>query len=221
MKLATPLIEHVTEFREGAVYSLVIENQVCFRHLIADIASQIEGRSGEAVLSIDNTTVSFSKYAELLPYFIPFSLNRRTLLTKIVSALEKTGMDESHYLQTNTLLAELERYIGELAFMLPCDIQCGKMTLDSILKAAGVSIEEEADDLLERVLTYMELVHEFEHDKLYILVNMRSYVTDEQMNAFAETAIGKKFRVLLIETCDRSPFHGEVRWVVDRDWCEI
>ncbi|MDD3400358.1 MAG: type II-A CRISPR-associated protein Csn2 [Eubacteriales bacterium] len=221
MRLATPLIGHVIEFNENKVSTLVIENQTCFYRLMMDLTMQAEGYEGDAVLSKDDCPIQFPKNAEIIQTFTPFTVNRKSLLTKICAAIEKEGLNESNFLRTEELLAQIERYIDDLSFGLPCSITFDKLNISSIIKSVGVVIEENEDEPIERIISYMELVSELESDKLFIFVNMRSYFADDKMNLFIKSATAHKHRIMLLDCNARAMLDGEQRWTVDEDWCEI
>ena len=68
---------------------------------------------------------------------------------------------------------------------------------------------------------YMSLVRELDREKLFIFVNMRSYYTDEQMNTFLRTLLGRDYRVVLIESVAREKLSDTKRIILDKDLCEI
>ncbi len=221
MRFIFPEINKAIEFEEGYVNCLVIENQKLFSSLIEDIYNQIEGNEGFSVLSLNYTPVDMSKYAELITTFIPFDMNRKTLLNKILSALEKTALDEGNYYKTTMLLSNIESYISDLTYELPCQIDCNRMTVSSLLKFAGIHISGEVGNSIENIVDYMELVREFEKDKLFIFVNMRSYFENQAMAEFFKTVIFHKYKVLLIDGFEHQKLDNEKRVIIDSDLCEI
>ena len=88
MKLVYPDIETHLVFEEGSFPALIIENQNLFFNFIDDISRQINNESGNAVLSSDNTLIPISGNIDLLADFFSFGINRKNLLTKIISDLE-------------------------------------------------------------------------------------------------------------------------------------
>lgn len=220
MKFVFPNISEPLVFAEDRVNTLVIENQSLFLSLIEDIYRQIDGEEGYSVLSENDVPISFSKNAELISAFVPFELNRRSLITKICVFLEKTAMNEEHFKDTYSLLANIESYVSSLTFDSPCDIEFSTITVASLIKALGVRVREDGDPL-EKIVNYMELVREFERDKLFVFVNMRSYFPNDHMQLFFETVIKHKYKVLLIENCEYENLRYEKRVIIDYDLCEI
>ena len=205
-------------FAENTVNSIVIENAPLFLSLCKDIYSQINGTAGYSVLSVNNIPVEMSKNAELISTFVPFSANRKTLINRIISVLEKRAMNDEFYVKTAQLLSEAEKYMLELMYDIPGEPECENISISAFLKAAGIRLREDGDET-ERISDYMELVRELEKDRLFI--NMRSYFSFEQMTEFIKTVLSHKFRILLIDNKEYPRLENEKRIVIDEDLCEI
>lgn len=221
MKLASPLFHSVIEIREGCVASLVIENQRCFRELIADLAIQTDGGDGKTVLSNDNKPVSIQKNMEILSCFAPFQLSTKSIQNRLVSMLNAEAVAETHWQTTARLLASIERFLMELSEDLPCGIDCSKLSFEGILKSAGVAPVCGSDEPIGQVLEYMELVRALLGNRLFVAVNMRSWFGDKEMGLFINDVTAKKLYLLLVENCDRPRLPCEMRWTVDGDLCEF
>lgn len=208
-------------FDEGVVNSLVIENQRLLYSLIEDISNQLNGSDGDAVLSRDNVPVDISKNLELITSFIPFEVNKKALVNKIISAFEKTALNEAYYMRTSQLTADLERLVSDIAFDFPCEVECDAVAPSALFKAAGLRVSESYSDPLEKILDYMELVREFDRDKLFAFVNMRAFFSDERMEIFIESVIDHKFNVLLVDSSEHERLNNERRLIIDADLCEI
>lgn len=85
----------------------------------------------------------------------------------------------------------------------------------------GIHLRDEYNDPLERLLDYMELVREFERDKLFVLVGMRSFFADREMELFFRTVLAHGYRVLLLDSIDRERSQYEKRLTIDKDLCEF
>ena len=181
MNFVYPDINFVFNTTEKGVHTLVIENQSMFQTLITDIYDQIQGSDGKSVISFENKPLPFAKHCEILSQFIPFSLNKKTLVTKITQLLTTRAVVDEHFVEMAELLAKVETIMYDLAFDLALDIEFNSITAEALIKAAGVSLKEEYESLAEKVIDYMEMVNTLERRKLYILVNFRSYVSDEEM----------------------------------------
>ena len=221
MKLVYKDMGHILRFGEGYVNELIIENKKMFFDVVDSMHRQTEGLHGDCVLSISNRPVEFGKYADLTVQFAPFQMNRKSLLTKLYAALERKAQNSETYLKTGALLGELERYILGISEELPFAINCQKLAIGPIIRALSPEIEESDKEPIEKVFAYMELVRELDRDKLFVMVNMRSYFSDEEMEKFTESVSLHDFNVLLLESHEVPKLNYTKRYVVDTDLCEF
>ena len=221
MKFVCPDINHVFDTEIGKVNSLIIENQKLFFEVITDISSQIEGFDGKSVLSEENKILTFSKNADLLTQFIPFDLNRKTLVNKAVSALEQVAVSGEYFQKTAEILSQLEAYLFELSANFSCDISFSKISAASIIKASGFEFKNDYDTLCEKIIDYFELVTEFDRKKLFFTVNLRSYVNDKEIELFIETVLQHGYNLLMIESGEHPLLTSEQRYIIDSALCEI
>ena len=222
MKMVFPGINQVFDCENGEeVWSLVIENQNLFYGILSDIRGQIEGIEGKVVLSEKNNLLSIAKTVELLIQFVSFEINQKQLISKVISKLGQIAVDEMHYGRTMELLGEIESYFTELAFELTGNIEFTKLGAEGLLKGAGVQFCDDYEQLGEKIIDYMELVSEYDREKLFIFVNLRSYISDAQMEEFLETALARGYQMLLLESCEHPLLPREKRYIVDADLCEI
>ena len=221
MKLTYKNMEHILCFGEGYVNELVVENKKMFFDLVSNMMRQAEGEYGDCVLAIRDKPVELSRYADITVQFAPFQLNRKSLLTKLCATLEQKALLAENYVKTGELLGEIERYILSLAEDLPFEIDCQKLTMGPIIKAVTPEIGESDKSTLEKIFAYMELVRELDRDRLFIMINMRTYFSDEQMERFMESVCLHNFNVLLLENSSHSRLKNTKRYTVDADLCEF
>lgn len=221
MKFCFPDIGGVFDTDFTGINTIVIENQKLFCKLLSDISLQIDGCDGAATLSDGDKILNFSKNTELLTSFVPFELNKRTLLGKIGAALEKESVNPENYLKTNQIMADVEQYLDMLAAGFACNLSFTKVTPAAVIKAAGLEIVDDYTDIAEKVLDYIELVREFDCDKLFITVNLRSYMDDREAELFLQTAVQHEYRLLMIENTEYKRLPLEKRRVIDADLCEF
>ena len=221
MKFVYPEINHAFDTNIDKVNSLVIENQQLFSEIIADIRNQIDGFDGKGVLSENDKIITFQKNAELLVQFIPFDLNQKTLVSKASSALEQIAVSGEYFQETAEILSKIEAYLLEISSNLSCDCNFSKISAGSMIKASGFEFKEDYDNLCEKIIDYFELVTEFDRKKLFFTINLRSYVSDKEMELFIETVIQHGYNLLMIESGEHPLLKSEQRYIIDSALCEI
>lgn len=221
MKLVYPSLQTPIILSNEYISSLVVEEPGFFYELIRDLRCQLDGGEGRAVLSINDKPVEFGRNLELIVDYIDFEINQKQLLTKVLSALEKIGKSEDYAEKSQMLIAEIEKYIFDLSFGFDIELECDKISIAQILKAAGIRIISDYDKLTETLYSYMQLVREFDSEKVFVFVNLRSFVNIEELQLFADTVLAHGYRVLLIDNFGYPSLSAEKRLIVDKDLCEI
>lgn len=221
MKLVHPELDTVFDTDNRLYNTLVVEEQRFLSRLLADIQGQLQGLEGEAVLSIDDRPMPFSKHAALLDRFVPFELNQKPLLNQIAAALAKAASDPEHFESTASTLSALELWLDALAFGFPCDIVFPSISVAALIKAVSPEIRCETASIAEKVLDYMELVETFDRVRLFLTLNMRSFIPDEEMEPFVATVLSHGYHVIGIESTARPLLTHEHRVIVDADLCEF
>lgn len=212
---------HVLEFKNESINELVIENRKKFYELVNDIIIQAEGTYGGYVLSIEERPVEISRYIDVILQFAPFQINRKGLLTKLYAELEKKAMNAENYMKTVELLGNLELYIQQLSDDICFDIDCTKVAIGPIIRALSPEFCESNKSVLEKVFAYMEMVRELDRERLFVMVNMRTYFSYEDMESFAESVSLHDFNVLLLESTCLPLLKNTKRYIIDEDLCEI
>ena len=222
MNLVCPPLSDPISTTAGKIPCLVIENRPLFRSLLCDLSSAMDGCKTDLVLSLDEKILDIAKYTELLSDFICFDINKKPLVNRIIAALEQEATSPEHHLKTQALLAEVNSAIDSWSFPFPCDIIPEKLSPSTLLKAAGIELRTDYTGHrgeVEKVLDYMELVREFDRDKLFITVNMRTFFEDDIILQFQKTALSHEFHVLMLESQAYSRLETEQRLTIDADLC--
>lgn len=221
MRIILPEIDRVFECAGDKSCSIVIENQKVLYTIVSDIFQQIQGNEGAAVLSEENKVVSFAKYGELHSQFVPFDMNSKNLVAKIIAKMQRLAIDEAHYIKTKEILGEWESHLMDLSMEMTGSFVFTKMSPETLIKSAGVCIDDLQESLGEKLLDYFELVQEYDAKKLFILVNLRSFVSDEEMEKFLESVLARKIQLLLLESSEHKMLKTERRYIVDEDLCVL
>lgn len=221
MILCHPQMETVMDLSGTKIQTLVIESPHFLRSFLQDLYEQIDGNEGELLLSEKDQKMEIGHWVEVIDNVLCFELNKKHLLNKITAEMERVSASDTFFMKTADILRRIESYTAELAFTFDCDIVCGHCSVSGLLKEIGVSVRDEYDDPLERLIDYMELVREFERDKLFIFVNLRSFFADEEVERFLTTALDHGYRMMLVDAQAHEKLQSESRITVDNDLCEF
>lgn len=221
MKFVYPDISRVFDTGFDKVNTLIIENQTLFYDILSDMDDQLKGLEGKSVISEGDKVLPTMKCAELLDRFIPFELSKKALINKVEKILSQKAVNDEFYLDSMGLISSVEKWLYNLSFDLNCDIGFEGICVESLIKASGIAFREEYDSLCEKIIDYIELVTELERQKLFITVNLRSFVSDEETEKFLDSVISHCYNIIMIESGEHKRLANEERYIVDSALCEI
>lgn len=221
MKIVFKGINHVFECGTEKISTIVIENQRLFYDIITDLENQIQGNDGKSVLSENDKILRIDKRLEQIMQFVPFDMNKKKLVNKIASDMQALAVDDKFMLQTNEVLATWERLCYNLEFDLPVHLEFGKINVETLIKATGLTIVDDYDSLAEKIVDYIQLVEEFDCKKMFVFINLRSFIDDEEMKELANMVIARGYQVLLLDNTEHPMLENEKRYIVDADMCEM
>lgn len=221
MKLAYPDLSVPIQFQHGYFSSLIIENPQLFYRLVDDLYWQCKGNDGAAVLSRNDSPIPIAGNLLLFTDFFSFEINQKNLLNKILSALEKQALSPEFYEKSQILLGEIEKLFHDLAFQNDIDLDFSRLSISSMLKAAGTCIKEDYQTLAEKILVYMDLMTMYDLAEVFVMVNSRSLLDYKTLDSLMETCCKKEYKVLLIDNTAYPKLIREQRTVIDYDLCEF
>lgn len=67
----------------------------------------------------------------------------------------------------------------------------------------------------------MELVRQYIQDKLFVIVNLRMFISDKECELFYETVLKKELHVLMIKGMQHTALSKEKTYIIDDELCEI
>ena len=212
---------HILSFVGGYVTELIVENKNLFFEMVNCAAIQSDGAGGDFLLSVSGKPVEFSRYVDLTTQFAPFQINRKSLLTKLCSRLDQNALLPENYMKTRQLLCDLESLIHSIEYDFPFELNCRNIAIGPIIRALGPEFDEGDKSPMEKIFSYMEIVRELDRERLFIMVNMRTYFSDENMEKFIESVCLHDFKVLLLENITFPKLKNTKRYTVDEDLCEF
>ncbi|MBU5480286.1 type II-A CRISPR-associated protein Csn2 [Blautia sp. MSJ-19] len=216
-ELSGILLDEKTEFMEW-----IIEMPEAFSEYVMELSAQIDGGEGRFVLSEKNKELDLAKKMDII--FNPFAvdINSRKILSKLYLELSALSKGEQMYVKTTELLRYLQEYMLDLE-------QCTEYILEfdeeadvtALLKAVNVHYETSDMDFLERLVQYIKILAAMTGIKLFVFVNLRSYLADYQIQELIKEMKYQDTRGLFIESQQKGCMEGVKQYIIDVDRCEI
>ena len=127
------------------------------------------------------------------------------------------------FLETQRIIAELKKYIYQLEAVSGYELeQNEEIDLSALLKLMGVQTETEKEmGLLEKLTQYIKVMAELLQKELVILVNIRSYLNETQINKLSQKACYYEISLLFIENIQRDFSNQREYYIIDKDGCDV
>ena len=201
---------------------LIIENRPLFSAITADLWDQACGIPGNIILSENNEQLKPEKVSTVI--INPFSINYNE--KRILNAAYKELSDIANDIffekiaETNSkIISILDSIEKSVDFPVIYDID---LDFKSLLKAYNVKIDDQNSNLLDRIVSYTKLLHRICNISLFIFINLKSFFTDEQLNALYKEMLYENVILLDIESSDSNYHLSQENYVIiDKDLCII
>lgn len=217
MNFAHPLIEKAVSINEGEVLTLVIENPIALRNTVNCFKTE----NAELVLSDKLEELDFHKSVEFIDNVFDMDFASKKIINKLNDEAESIAGD----LQSETLsiFEAINDYAEEVSsnFDLPVRFSFLDET-ERLIKFLNFHIDTDGMSLPEIIISYMEVCRRVFGKKLFAVLNIKSFLSDDEFKLFCKSVSYEKLCVLLIEAYDvKRTSEYEKKIIVDNDLCVI
>jgi len=222
MKLVHPDMEGQILLKPWEACEWIVESPLLFRKILQEMSNQAEGGEGGFVLSEGEKELPFSKNAEVVINPFALDINDKKILSKLYGELGKTAMGEEMYLKTQEMFEKFQRYFMDLEqysdFMLEIDLG---VDVTAWFKAFGIKLASYSDSFIENICQYIMIMAELFGKRLAVFVNIRSYLSEEQIEEVEKMAAYHEIALLFLENVQRDCSKKRKHYIIDVDGCEI
>lgn len=215
-------LDFKVELKHESINTIVFENPFMYRTLIGEMIKSINGETTKWVLSDIGEEYNWKKDVYLVTDFFTLDFNNRTLLTKLQQRLANIAQESvGDLFDINGII---QKFLYTIEDAIPLNLVHNEdINALDLIKMAGVKIDEEAFDLIDQTISFVDVVMELLHPKLIVLLYSRSFMTHDELDLFFSTLLSKKIPVLCIEQAlaDQVQIveNKEVVYTIDSDYC--
>lgn len=222
MKLVERELGLEIELKENIVSVIVVENISMRLPLIEELYSQSIGKDGNWLLVENEKRYDLSKKAEVILEPFSLDLNNKKVKTKLYQEI-KTVAQEYMFSQGVELHSDICKYLETVFEKLPYPIKYEQeWNVLELLKAYGVELVEECDSVCEKLFHYIKLLNELCGIHIFVAVNLKQYLTKDQLFELYKMEKYIKIQLVLIESCVQTErMEGEEVYILDEDRCII
>lgn len=209
------------QLSENEVLNIVCENRIVFESMIADFIGELNGGEGAWILSNNEEEISLSKSAEII--LNPFSVtcNDRKILSAVYKELH-TIADQIYPELFAEANSKILNFIDSIVIDVPYALEYNPSgDIEGVFKTYDVKFDEELPTLEERVISYIKTTSQVLRKKVFILVNIKSFLEDSAIQQLYKESMYSKVLLILLESKDYPKLDGEKKVLIDSDLCII
>lgn len=226
MKVCFSGVEHAIEIGSQWVSVFQVENTRLFARLCQSILSGKGEDATEPYTIWNDNGQPANPRSSFLCIANPFSLpwGDRRLLGGIYAKMERLMQEDEDFRRNiEGLEAELGAAISGLGFQMQGDYAFGgEWNLIAYLKAFSFDAEVPEDaSLFDNLILFADYVADACFEGALLFVNLRVFLTEEELRSFYEHVFFLGIKVLMLESgSSGSVFYGERKLCIDQDLLE-
>lgn len=207
---------------ENSISVLVAESAEQFSKILSDLEMQATGMEGNFCFFDDEDKIlNVSKTVDVI--MNPFALdsNDKRIRNKLYQYFEGIATDECQEVMADVnadIMRLLENLNDHLEYMLCYDLN---LDINGLLKLYDVEIDIEEQTLCERILNYCILMKRYCGIKVFCFVNLKLFLSEQQLSELYHDLINNKIFCLMIETVQRVKIEYEKNYILDQNLCLI
>ena len=228
MIMRIPSFENDIVFSENYISVLHIQNGTLFARIIGSINSLINGveELNEKIIFIDEDEkiMKASKDIMLITDIWNFDFNQKKIQSALYNKIEKIYKQEFERMsEFQTIFQKLQLNVLDVFNEFPFEFNYKEsIGIQEYLKLLGLKISNNKGKIIDTVFSLIDVVEYLSVAKLLVFVNLKLYLSDDELNEIYKYAMYKKVNILLIETGEeKEPIKNEKILFVDSDYDEI
>lgn len=201
MKIVVNFIDNEIAVENNNVFNIEVENKVYFYRLINEFNLISKGIISENIffLDEDDNELNLLNKIDLYIDYFNIEFNSKKIINNLYKVL-KTNINEEDKIKINKCYLKIKNILSKsfLDYNLPLVIN-DEFDIDTILKLLKVSIDSK-NNLLDNLFLLIDINNNFKINELLIFVNLKQYLTLEELNELYKYSIYNNVKILLIDS---------------------
>lgn len=196
-----------------------IHNVTLFRKIIETVKVQsINGETTEKIWIYNNDykEINNNNIEIILDFFNMFSSIR---IVNPIAKLIDSNLDEAKMEAIQNINIHLNKLATDLLYDLDIDIEYKESySIADLLNVLKVKIFEE-QDIIENLFTLIDYLSSFKPNSVLFMVNLKSYLSNEELNEFYNYILIKEVSIVLLEgRASNNMIKQEQKLIIDENY---
>lgn len=222
MNLITEYLENSLEIKSKTINTLVIEDTKYFTRFLKAFIEALNKQNEEFELMEELNKLDISKSTEIIFDLFNIEANNSNIIKKLYADLISDINSEEMYSKMMDMESSIMNVIDDLIYRSRFSLKMEEINYQDLFKAVGVQFDYDKKSIIERVIEYMKVTSELLNKKLFILVNLDSFLSEEDLLELIKFLSYNEIKVLALQNkITREVIPCENLRIIDKDLCEI
>lgn len=222
MNLVSQYFENSYEIKAKTLNTLVIESTEHFANFLRTLIDVINKESEEIELIDDYKKIDISKTTDIIFDIFNIEANAAAILKKLYTELEEDLCSEDMYIKKLEMESTVANLVDELTYRSRFSLKSDEINYQNFFKALSLEFDYEKTSILDRLIEYIKVSSELLNKKLFIIVNLDSFLTKEDLVELSKFLCYNEIKVLALQNkITRQVRTCENLRIIDQDLCEI
>lgn len=220
MKITISYLENNVEITNDFINVLEIENKKVFFRLINDLNQICNGNVIEEIKAFsDDKEINITNKVNVISDFFNIDFSRYMLLiNKLINENLKDNSDKSLLLLYKKLIQKYNNIISTVD--LPIAVN-NDATIESFTKLFKLKVNYKSS-IIENLFSIIELERSLKSSKFIVLVNLKQYLDDDELNELYKYSIYNNVNIILVDSqCYGCSHDFEKKLIVDDNLVEF
>lgn len=209
------------ELEENKNYVVCVERPDIFAKFVGDLWRQQNGEEGAFILSEEEKECVIAKEIQLIVNPFDITCNSKKTIAKIYQDIVDIALAEYDE-EIVSFQQRSIQLIDKLSQKVPYHLEYNlDFSMKELFKLFDLKISDETETLIEKIIDYLRIVHQVMRQRVFLFVNLKSYLADEELTQLYEFCAYEKINIILVENTFRSLNDREKGWIIDKDLCII
>lgn len=224
MRIVHKDISNPVIINENKINVLVLENKKFFIDKINELINQINGDYGDYFLfDLNDEELSISKNCEILTDLFSLDFDSKKIKSVIFNELKNISNSEVFYIKIRELEKNIRDLILEIMYESDFELELDEdFDVTKLLKIYDIFISKSYDTLIEKFITYINILTDVLKIKVIFCVNLLNLFDEIDRIEIYKYLLLKKKKVVFIENdYESNNLEYEEKYIIDQDMCEI
>lgn len=220
MKITISYLENNVEITNDFINVLEIENKKMFFRLINDLNQICNGNVIEEIRAFsDDKEINITNKVNVISDFFNIDFSRYMLsINKLINENLKDNSDKSLLLLYKKLIQKYNNIISTVD--LPIAVN-NDATIESLTKLFKLKVNYKSS-IIENLFSIIELERSLKSSKFIVLVNLKQYLDDNELNELYKYSIYNSVNIILVDSqCYGCSHDFEKKLIVDDNLVEF